>query len=229
MRTLIQPGHSHRFWKLLASTIFGLLGMFATPAASYSVLTHEAIVDSTWDSAIRPLLLKRFPASTEDELTRAHAYAYGGCIIQDLGYYPFGSRFFSDLLHYVRSADFLPTLLEESRDLNEYAFALGAVSHYGADVEGHSLGVNRAVPLMYPKLRKKFGDEVTYGEDHNSHIQTEFSFDVLQVARGHYAPKNYHDSIGFQVSKDLLERAFQRTYGLKLDDIFPRLDRALET
>ena len=204
---------------------------FASPdqVRAYSVLTHQALVDTLWDESIKVVLLKRFPEATEEDLRVARGYAYGGCIIQDLGYYPFGSRFFSDLLHYVRSADFLPTLLEESRDLNEYAFALGAVSHYGADVEGHSLGVNRAVPLMYPKLRKKFGDEVTYGEDHNSHIQTEFSFDVLQVARGHYAPKNYHDSIGFQVSKDLLERAFQRTYGLKLDDIFPRLDRALET
>jgi hypothetical protein len=204
---------------------------FASPdqVRAYSVLTHQALVDTLWDESIKVVLLKRFPEATEEDLRVARGYTYGGCIIQDLGYYPFGSHFFSDLLHYVRSADFLPALLEESRDLNEYAFALGAVSHYGADVEGHSLGVNRAVPLMYPKLRKKFGDEVTYGEDHNSHIQTEFSFDVLQVARGHYAPKNYHDSIGFQVSKDLLERAFQRTYGLKLDDIFPRLDRALET
>jgi hypothetical protein len=204
---------------------------FASPdkVRAYSVLTHQALVDTLWDESIKVVLLKRFPEATEEDLRVARGYAYGGCIIQDLGYYPFGSRFFSDLLHYVRSADFLPALLEESHDLNEYAFALGAVSHYGADVEGHSLGVNRAVPLMYPKLRKKFGDEVTYGEDHNSHIQTEFAFDVLQVARGHYAPKNYHDSIGFQVSKDLLERAFQRTYGLKLDDIFPRLDRALES
>jgi hypothetical protein len=159
----------------------------------------------------------------------AHGYTYGGCIIQDLGYYPFGSRFFSDLVHYVRSADFLPALLDEARDLNEYAFALGAVSHYGADVEGHSRGVNRAVPLLYPELRRKFGDEVTYGDDPVSHLKTEFGFDVLQVARGHYAPKAYHDVIGFRVSKDLLERAFKRTYGLKVTDIFPRLDLALGT
>ena len=193
------------------------------------MLTHEALVDSLWEDAIKQVLLKRFPNATEAELKVAHGYAYGGCLIQDLGYYPFGSRFFSDLLHYVRSADLLPALLEESRDLNEYAFALGAVSHYGADVEGHSRGVNRAVPILYPKLRKKFGDEVTYGEDPGSHMKTEFGFDVLQVARGHYASKAYHDSIGFRVSKDLLERAFHRTYGLKLEDIFPRLDLALGT
>lgn len=196
---------------------------------SYSVLTHQALVDTLWDSSIKPALLQRFPYATEDELRIAHGYTYGGCIIQDLGYYPFGSRFFSNLLHYVRSADFVEAMLDESRDLNEYAFALGSVSHYGADVEGHALGVNRAVPILYPKLRKKFGDEVTFGDDPVSHLKTEFGFDVLQVARGHYASKTYHDYIGFHVSKELLERAFQRTYGLKLEDIFHRLDLALGT
>jgi hypothetical protein len=193
------------------------------------VLTHQALVDTLWDDTIKAVILKRFPKATEGELRTAHAYTYGGCIIQDLGYYPFGSRFFSDLVHYIRSADFLPALLEDSRDLNEYAFALGAISHYGADVEGHSIGVNRAVPILYVNLRRKFGDEVTFGDDPPSHLKTEFGFDVLQVARGHYASKAYHDSIGFQVSQDLLQRAFHRTYGLKLQDIFPRLGLALET
>jgi hypothetical protein len=202
---------------------------FPDAACGYSVLTHQALVDTLWDNAIKTVLRQRFPNATEEELKLAHGYAYGGCIIQDLGYYPFGSRFFSDLVHYVRSADFLPALLDESHDLNEYAFALGAVSHYGADVEGHARGVNRAVPLLYPNLRRKFGDEVTYADDPPSHLKTEYGFDVLQVARGHYPPKAYHDSIGFQVSKDLLERAFQQTYGLKLRDIFHRLDLALET
>ena len=202
---------------------------FPEAGRGYSVLTHQALVDTLWDNVIKSVLRGRFPKATEEELKVAHGYAYGGCIIQDLGYYPFGSRFFSDLVHYVRSADFLPALLDEAHDLNEYAFALGAVSHYGADMEGHALGVNRAVPLLYPQLRRKFGDEVTYGDDRPSHLKTEFGFDVLQVARGHYPPKAYHDSIGFQVSKDLLERAFQQTYGLKLRDIFPRLDLALGT
>src|SRR5258706_82971 len=204
---------------------------FASPdqVRAYSVLTHQALVDTLWEQSIKVVLLKRFPEATEEDLRVARGYAYGGCIIQDLGYYPFGSRFFSDLLHYVRSADFLPALLLESRDLNEYAFALGAVSHYGADVAGHALGVNRALPVPYPNLRRKFGGEVTFGEDSSSHLKTEFGFDVLQVARGHYASRAYHDSIGFQVSKNLLERAFRRTYGLKLEDIFPRLDLALET
>src|SRR5271157_5436053 len=139
--------------KRIAPLLALLLFASPEPARAYSVLTHQALVDSLWEDSIKVVLLKRFPTATKEELRVAHGYAYGGCIIQDLGYYPFGSRFFSDLVHYVRSADFLPSLLEESRDLNEYAFALGAVSHYGADVEGHSLGVNRAVPILYPNLR----------------------------------------------------------------------------
>ena len=35
--------------------------------------------------SIRPLLLKRFPGLTEYQITEAHAYAYGGAVIQDLG------------------------------------------------------------------------------------------------------------------------------------------------
>ena len=205
-----------------------LLG-FPPQARSYSVLTHEAIIDTLWIDTIQPVLVKRFPGATEEQLKEAHAYAYGGCIIQDLGYYPFGSHFFSDLVHYVRSADFLQALLDESGNLQEYAFALGAVAHYGADVAGHAIAVNRAVPLLYPKLRREFGDQVTYADSPSAHLKTEFGFDVLQVARGHYAPEAYHDFIGFNVSKDLLDRAFQKTYGLHLKDLFRSLDLALGT
>ena len=214
----------------------GLAGLFAIfllgfppQARSYSVLTHEAIIDTLWIGTIQPVLMKRFPEASEQQLKEAHAYAYGGCIIQDLGYYPFGSHFFSDLVHYVRSADFLQALLDESQNLQEYAFALGAVAHYGADVAGHAIAVNRAVPLLYPKLRRKFGDQVTYADSPSAHLKTEFGFDVLQVARGHYAPEAYHDFIGFEVSKELLDRAFQKTYGLHLKDLFRTLDLALGT
>ena len=200
---------------------------FPNPGRAYSVLTHQAIIDSVWLDSMKPVLIKRFPDATEDQLMHAHAYAYGGCIIQDLGYYPFGSRFFSDLVHYVRSADFVQALLDESRDLNELAFALGAVSHYGADIEGHSIAVNRAVPILFPKLQRQFGNEVTYSDNPPAHLKTEFGFDVLQIARGHYAPKAYHDFIGFEVSKDLLDRAFQKTYGLKLKDLFRTLGLSL--
>jgi hypothetical protein len=207
-----------------------LVALSVPPQASaYSVLTHEAIIDTLWIDAIQPALIKRFPQASQDQLREAHAYTYGGCIIQDLGYYPFGSHFFSDLTHYVRSADFLQALLDESQDVNDYAFALGALAHYGADVEGHSIAVNRAVPLLFPKLRARFGDEVTYADDPHSHMNTEFGFDVLQVARGHYASQSYHDFIGFQVSKNLLDHAFQDTYGLTLKDLFHTLDLAIGT
>jgi hypothetical protein len=199
----------------------------APQAQGYSVLTHEAIIDTLWLDSIRPALLMRFPGSSEEQLNVAHAYAYGGAIIQDFGYYPFGDRFFSDLVHYVRTADFLQALLDESKDLNEYAFAIGAVAHYGADVEGHSIAVNRAVPILYPKLRKRFGNDVSYADNPSAHLKVEFGFDVLQTARGHYASQAYHDFIGFQVSKDLLDRAFEKTYGLKLKDLFRTLDLAL--
>jgi hypothetical protein len=205
-----------------------VLAVFPSGASGYSVLTHEAIIDTLWVDAILPVLTKRFPEATQ-ELNEAHGYAYGGCIIQDLGYYPFGSHLFSDLAHYVRSGDFIQSLIDNAQDLDEYAFALGAVAHYGADVDGHAIAVNRAVPMLYPKLRKKFGNEVTYADNPAAHLKTEFGFDVLQVARGHYAPKAYHDFIGFEVSKDLLDRAFQDTYGLKLKDLFSTLDLALGT
>lgn len=192
----------------------------------YSVLTHQAIIDSLWETDIKPLLLKRFPNATAEQLKEAHAYGYGGAIIQDMGYYPFGSKLFSDLTHYVRSGDFVEILIEESQDINEYAFALGAMAHYAADNSGHPIAVNRAVPILYPELRAKYGEEVTYADSPSKHIKTEFGFDVVQVARGRYAPESYHDFIGFKVAKDVLSRAFKRTYGLELKDVFKSMDLA---
>jgi len=197
--------------------------------SGYSVLTHEAIIDTVWDTSLKPVLLKRYPDLTPEQLREAHAYAYGGAIIQDMGYYPFGSKFFSDLAHYVRSGDFIEALLRDSQDSYEYAFALGALAHYASDNEGHSIAVNRAVPLLYPKLARKYGKTVTYEDDPAAHLRTEFGFDVVQVANGKYAPEAYHDFIGFSVSKPLLERAFEDTYSVKLKDVFKSLDLTLGT
>jgi zinc dependent phospholipase C len=214
--------------KLPSIAAVSLLALFsAHNASSYSVLTHEAIIDSTWDSAIKPLLLRRFSAATEDELIQAHAYAYGGSIIQDLGYYPFGSRFYSDLTHYVRSGDFILNMIRESQDLDEYAFALGALSHYAADNNGHRMATNVSVPLLYPKLRLKFGKSVTYADDPFSHMKTEFGFDVFQAAKKRYASDAYKGFIGFQVAKPVLERAFQDTYGLRIEQVFLNIDLAI--
>jgi hypothetical protein len=196
-------------------------------AAAYSVLAHEAIIDSAWDTNIKPLLLKRFPDATPEELREAHGYAYGGAIIQDMGYYPHGSKFFSDLSHYVRSGDFVIALLRDSKDLNEYAFALGAMAHYAADNDGHRLGTNRAVPILYPKLKKKHGDFVTYEDDPLAHVKTEFGFDVLEVAKQRYAPESYHDFVGFQVAVPLLEQAFRETYGLDLKKVLQNEEKVV--
>ena len=207
--------------------VVACIAIWPVTAAAYSVLSHEAIIDSAWDGNIKPLLLKRFPDSTEEALREAHGYAYGGAIIQDMGYYPHGSIFFSDLAHYVRSGDFVLALLHDSKDLNEYAFALGALAHYAADLDGHRLGTNRAVPILYPKLKKKHGDSVTYEDDPLAHVKTEFGFDVLEVAKQRYAPESYHDFIGFQVAAPLLEEAFRETYGLDLRKTLSNEDKVI--
>src|SRR5271155_3112299 len=195
-----------------ATAICIIVLLVAPPrSGAYSVLAHEAIVDAAWDEAIRPLLLERFPQATPEDLKTAHGYAYGGCVIQDMGYYPFGNKLFSDLLHYVRTGDFIEALLRDSQDINDYAFALGAMAHYAADNNGHRMAVNLSVPMLYPKLKKKFGDVVTYDENPAAHLKTEFGFDVIQIARGRYAPDDYRDHIGFEVAKPLLQKAFEET------------------
>jgi Zinc dependent phospholipase C len=216
----------------LVSVVFVSGAWLAAPASAYSVLTHEAIIDSAWPNELLPLLLARFPNATVDQLREAHAYAYGGAIIQDMGYYPFGSKFFSDLVHYTRSGDFVLALLKDAReygDINDYAFALGALAHYAADNLGHPIAVNRTVPLVYPKLQAKFGPDITYEDNPAAHLKTEFGFDVVEIARGQYASEAYHDFIGFQVAKPLLERAFEETYCVELKDLFHDLDLALGT
>lgn len=212
-------------WPLILGLVLGML--WAPDCEGYSVLTHEAIIDAAWKDSIVPLLLSRFPDASREELLQAHAYAYGGAIIQDLGYYPFGSQFFSDLTHYVRSGDFVLALIEESKDLNEYAFALGALSHYAADTSGHQLATNRAVAIMYPGLAKRYGAVVTYQEKPSAHMKVEYGFDVDQVAEGNYAPKDYHDFVGFEVSKPVLERAFAKTYSLDMSSVLFRVDLSI--
>jgi hypothetical protein len=213
-------------WGIRVVAVFLVMLLCTSGSFAYSVLTHEEIVDLLWTDEIRPLLLQRFPALTEDQLKQAHGYAYGGAVIQDLGYYPFGSVEFSNLVHYVRSGDFVRELLLQSQDANEYAFALGALAHYASDIAGHP-AVNRAVSIQYPKLRAKFGDFVRYAQDHTAHLKTEFGFDMVQVAKNRYASDQYHDFIGFQVSKPLLERVFPVVYGVELKDVLTHEDLAI--
>jgi hypothetical protein len=222
-------GARRRGWgKYGARAVAILLLMFlcASGSYAYSVLTHEEIIDLVWTDEIRPLLLQRFPGLTEEQITEAHGYAYGGAVIQDLGYYPFGSMEFSELVHYVRSGDFVRELLRESQDANEYAFALGSLAHYASDIVGHP-AVNQAVAIEYPKLRLKFGSSVRYAQGHAAHLKTEFGFDMVQVAKNRYASRQYHEFIGFQVSKQLLERVFPVIYGVDLKDVLSHEDLAI--
>ena len=204
-----------------------IMALTARPAAAYSVLTHQAQVDSCWRRMLVPALSARFPGATAGEWKDAKAHAYGGAIIQDMGYYPFGSHLFTNLTHYVRSGDFVRSLLAEARDRNEYAFALGALAHYSADIKGHREGINKVLPVMFPKLKARFGPDVTYEQAPTKHKQVEFAFDVVQLAAGRYRTENYHDLIGFQISKEVLERAFLKTYGLELGQVTFNVDLSI--
>jgi hypothetical protein len=215
----------HQPWGRAAALLLVVL-LSCGGAFAYSVLTHEEIVDLAWVPEIRPLLLERFPGLTPEQIKEAHAYAYGGSVIQDLGYYPFGSKDFSNLTHYVCTGDFVLELLAESQNADEYAFALGALSHYVSDIDGHP-AVNRAVAIHYPKLRAKFGSSVRYAQDKTAHLKTEFGFDTLQVAKNRYAPEQFHDFIGFQVAQPLLERVFPVVYGLEVKDVLAHEDLAI--
>jgi hypothetical protein len=212
------------FWRL---SRFGIVLLLVTiiylpNAAAYSVLTHEELIDLAWNGSIRPLLLARFPGATEDKLREAHAYAYGGSAIQDMGYYPFSKQFFSDLTHYVRSGDFIGWLFRNAHTMNEYAFAIGALSHYLGDTIGHSEAVNPATAVEFPSLKRKFGPSVTYDESPHGHIRTEFAFDIDELSDRAFAPPAYLRFIGLQVPQKFLERAFINTYGFELEELFGR-------
>ena len=200
------------------SAILGLL-LAATPAVPYSVQSHQELIDLAWKQSIRPILLKHYPTLTEAQLQEAHAYAYGGCAIQDFGYYPFANGFFSDLTHYVRSGDFVSSLLRNAHTADELAFAIGSLSHYIGDTVGHSLAVNLSVPLEFPRLEQKFGPSVNYAQDPHAHVQTEFAFDINQLSKRRFAPTAYVKYVGLEVPRPLLRKAFFETYGLNLPDI----------
>jgi hypothetical protein len=215
--------------RVVAGLVLTLTLVSPSSSTAYSVLAHEAAIDVTWDTALRPLLLQRFPRSSPDDLDRARSFAYGGSVIQDLGYYPFGNKFFSNLVHYVRSGDFVEALVREARDVNELAFALGALAHYSNDISGHPKAVNVTVPMVFPKLERKFGKTVTYAEAPRQHVIVEFSFDIVHAAGGAYLPDRYKRFIGFRVATPLLERAFRATYGLELRDLFADQERTIST
>jgi hypothetical protein len=213
-------------WRALLAV--ALIGILSQSSGAYSVLTHEQIVDLLWHDHILPMIKARYQGLTPDQIRQAHAYAYGGSLVQDMGYYPFGSKYFSDLTHYVRSGDFVACLVHEAQTANEYAFALGALAHYAADNEGHP-AINRAVAMEFPRLRKKYGDVVTYEDSHSAHIRAEFGFDMTEVAKNHYTSDAFHDFIGFEISQSLLERVFPKVYGIEFHDVIHNEDLSIGT
>ena len=215
--------------RLAAPLLFLSLLAAPSPAAAYSVLAHEAMIDAAWETHLAPLLAQRFPGTPPDALQKARAFAYGGSLIQDLGYYPFGSAFFTNLVHYVLSGAFVESLIRESTDVNELAFALGALAHYTSDNLGHPNATNRAVPILFPDVRADVGPEALYADSPKSHVMTEFAFDVLQIARGTFKSDVYQDLIGFEVAAPVLERAFLATYGMELESVFGDVDLAIGT
>jgi Zinc dependent phospholipase C len=200
----------------ILAVLLCLLGV-ACPARAYSLLTHEQLIDLTWDSSIVPLLKSRYPNLTPEQIEHARAYAYGGCVIQDIGYYPFGDQFFSDLTHYVRSGDFVVNLFRNAGNADELAFAVGALSHYIGDSVGHSMATNRAVPIEFPKLEKKYGRSINYAEGEHQHVQTEFAFDINEIAHQRFAPVHYLRHVGLEIPTKQLALAFYQTYGLQED------------
>lgn len=219
-----------RSFSLFAFFLLGFCLLLApTRTKAFSILAHEAVIDASWDKTLKPMLLARYPNSTDEDLKKAHAYAYGGCLVPDMGYMPFGDPYFTNLLHYVRTGDFVMELINDAQNLNQYAFALGVLSHYLADEYGHSLATNKTVPLLYPKLEQKFGPVITYGDDHTSHSRTELAYDVLQTAKGNYASTAYHDFIGFSIDSALLATAFQKIYGESLKEMFPKYSTTVAT
>ena len=218
---------SHRGRRAFA--LLGLVLLFTLPAIPYSVLSHEAMIDALWAVQIRAILLAQYPGATPEQLKEAHGYAYGGSIIQDMGFYPHGNGYFSDLTHYIRAGDFIANLLANAHTLDELAFALGALSHYAGDCDGHREGTNVGESRLYPKLAKKYGAAVTYENAPSKHVKTEYGFDVLEVAKARFAPEAYHDFIGFNVATPLLETAFRNTYGFELRSMYGDLPRAINS
>lgn len=206
-----------RLWPLISSFLICIL--ILPQCFAYSVLTHQQIIDLAWEPAIKPLLLARYPNTTPEQLRVAQSYAYGGSEIQDAGYYPFGNKLFSNLTHYVRTGDFVSSLIRNARNVNELAFALGALSHFVGDSVGHHDAVNPSTAIAFPKLALQYGHSITYDESPHGHVRTEFAFDIDQLTKQHFAPSAYLNHIGLRVSGDLLERAFYETYGIHLSKV----------
>jgi hypothetical protein len=208
-----------RRWVAPVTLCIPLMIAWPPSGRAYGVLTHHQLIDQAWNTVIAPILLNRFPSLTTEQLREAHAYAYGGCIVQDFGYYPFANEFFSDLTHYVRTGDFVQKLFQHANTANEFAFAIGALSHYVGDSIGHSQATNPSVAIMFPKLGAKYGSSVNYAQGKHQHAEVEWAFDANQAAKLRLAPAAYVNAVGLDVPREQLAAAFYETYGIPLQEI----------
>jgi hypothetical protein len=225
----VPNGHLKRLFSRVLVLLVCAFLVLQPNTQAFSVLTHEELIDLAWNDSIRPLLLAKFPGTTAAQLREAHAYAYGGCAVQDMGYYPFGKQLFSNLTHYVRSGDFVAWLLSNAHSVNEYAFAIGVLSHYVGDSIGHSEAINRATAVNFPKLEQKFGPSITYDESPHGHIRTEFSFDIAEISDGDFPSGDYLEHIGFEVPREFLEEGFLKTYGFDIREVLGRAHPTLRS
>ena len=200
-------------------TIVLLLAVLFFPwggdARAYSLLTHEQLIDLTWQDSIVPLLLSRYPNLTPAQLDEARAYAYGGCVIQDIGYYPFGDAVFLQPhpLHAL-AAILSSTSSAMQRMPTSWPSPSARSPTTSATPSATPQATNRAVPVEFPKLGAQYGPVVNYAEGQHQHVQTEFAFDIDQIAHHRLAPLHYLRHIGLRVPVQQLSDSFYQTYGM---------------
>ena len=114
---------------------------------------------------------------------------------------------------------FVQSLFQHVSTANEFAFAIGALSHYVGDSIGHAEATNPSVAATFPKLRAKYGSSVNYAEGKHEHSQVEWAFDVNQAAKLRLAPALSVNSVGLAVPREQLAAAFYETYGIPLKEI----------
>src|SRR5262249_25138670 len=112
---------------------------------------------------------------------------------------------------------------------DELAFAIGSLSHYLGDVYGHSEAVNPSVGQTFPKLASKYGPVITFEQASIAHGRVEMGFDMAQIGLNRFAPRAHRRNIGFRVARELLNRAFHETYGLRVRDVVGRERPALKS
>jgi len=184
------------------------------------VLTHEEIVETCSARRNSPPLAQEIPRPHRTANQGAHAYAYGGAVIQTSAITRFG-HVESVIWVHTSQWGFRDRDAQDSQDANEYALRWARVAHYASDIT-----VTRGEPpvaIEYPKLRAKFGDSVRYAQDKTAHLRTEFG----SIRPGGEEAVRHLRAIttsSGSISKPLLERSFRRLRrGLKDNPHSPKI------